>query len=205
MKAEENVVDEWMKQSVRKEICYRIGVWCSITIIVLYISSLAPSFALEEYVVPFVKKLYDQLNFIWAFLYFLILISFFFKDMAYIKKEKWGNKSNRHIVGMLLKKITSEILLWSAGISISLVTIIVLCFPVILFTHDNSDFSTFLLSAFIILFTLFFTAIILSLYYHLRIDRPTISRLTNSYILTKAIYCLLLLGCVVLYIWIDAR
>lgn len=205
MKAEENVVDEWIKQSVRREIYYRIGVWCSITIIVLYISSHAPAFALEEYVVPFVKKLYDQLNFICAFLYFFILISFFFKDMAYMKKEKWGNKSNRHIVGMLLKKITTEILLWSAGIAISLVTIIVLCFPVILFTHGNSDFSTYLLSALIILSTSLFTAIILSLYYHLRIDRPAIYHLTNSYILTKAMYLLLLLGCGGMYIWIDAK
>lgn len=205
MKAEENVVDEWIKESVRREIFYRMGVWCSITIIVLYISSHVPAFSLTEYVVPFVKKMYDQLNFIWTFVYFLILISFFFKDMAYIKKEKWGNKSNRHIVGMLLKKITSEILLWSAGIAISLVTIIVLCFPVILFNDAKTEFLTCLLSAILLLSTLPFTGMIISLYYLLRIDRPAIYRLTNSYILTKAIYFLLLLGCGAIYIWIDAK
>lgn len=205
MKAEENVVDEWIKQSVRREIYYRIGVWCSITIIVLYISSQAPAFALPEYVVPFVKKLYDQLNFIWTFVYFLILVSFFFKDMAYMKKDKWGDKSNRHIFGMILKKITSEILLWSAGIATSLITIIVLCFPVILFNDGKADFSTYLLSAVIILSTLPFTAMIFSLYYFLRLDCPAIYRLTNSYTLTKAIYLLLLLSCGAMYIWIEAK
>lgn len=205
MKAEENVVDEWIKESVRREIYYRIGVWCSITIIVLYISSQAPAFALTEYVVPFVKKLYDQLNFIWTFVYFLILVSFFFKDMAYMKKDKWGDKSNQHIFGMVLKKITSEILLWSAGIATSLITIIVLCFPVILFNDGKADFSTYLLSAVIILSTLPFTAMIFSLYYFLRLDRPAIYRLTNSYTLTKAIYLLLLLSCGAMYIWIETK
>jgi hypothetical protein len=205
MKAEENIVDEWIKQSVRREILYRLVVWCLITIIVLCISSNSPSFTLEKYVIPFTSKMFDQLNFIWAFLYFFIAISFFFKDMAYMKKDRWGNHSNRHILGMLLKKITGELLLWSAGIATSLATIVVICFPLILLSDHKTHFSSYFLTAVIIAFTFLFTSMIIFFYYHLRIDRPAIFYMTNSPILTKIIYLLLFLGCGAMSIWIGAK
>lgn len=205
MKAEENVADEWLKQSVRREIIYRLVVWCAITIIALCISSSAPSFALEKYVIPFINKIIDQLNFIWAFIYFFIAISFFFKDMAYMKKDKWGNQSNLHIFGMLIKKVTCEILLWSAGIATSLVTLITISFPIILISNSKSNFSEYFLSTMIFLCTFTFTAMMVFFYYYLRIDRPALYYMTNSYSLTKAIYLILFLACGAMYIWIEAK
>ncbi|HDT2127357.1 TPA: hypothetical protein ACR8QZ_003839 [Enterobacter roggenkampii] len=205
MKAEDNVVDNWIKQSVRREILYRLVVWCLITVIALFISSNAPTFALDKYVTPVIHKLIEQLDFIWAFLYFFITISFFFKDMAYMRKESWGNHNIRHNFGMLLRKFTCEALLWSAGISSSLVTIITISFPIILLKDDNSTTQNYFLSIFIIFSTFTFSAMILSLYYFLRADRPAIYQITNSRLLTQMIYLFLFLGCGVMYFWIEVK
>jgi len=201
MKAEENLIDNWLKESVWREILYRVGLWSLITVVVFYISLKDPTFVLIKYVTPFVTKMVDQLNFAWAFLYIPVVISFFFKDMGYMKPAKWGDGSIRFKAGMIIKKVTCELLLWTGGITTSLVIMIVTSFPVIIFNDNNTTLQDYTLTGFLIFFFSLFMCFTLFLYYYLRIDKPAIYSLTNSFILTKLCYVLLFLMSGFMIVW----
>jgi uncharacterized membrane protein len=104
MKAEDNVVDNWIKQSVRREILYRLVVWCLITVIAFIYKLKRPNSRLDKYVTPVIHKLIEQLDFIWAFLYFFITISFFFKDGIH-EKRKLGQSQHPTQFRHAIKKI----------------------------------------------------------------------------------------------------
>lgn len=112
MKAEDNLVDSWLKESVKREMYFRVGAWSIFTVLVFYISFKDPSFALINYAFPFIQKELDKLNFVWAFLFYPVLLAFFFKDIKHSKPDKWGGGTVYSNLGMIVKKLTGELLLW---------------------------------------------------------------------------------------------
>lgn len=198
MKAEDNLVDNWLKQSVKREIGFRIGAWSLFTIIALYISFKEPSFDLSNYATQFIKKILEQLNFVWKYLSYLVLVALFFKDMRYSEPDKWGGHNLKSKVGMVVTKFTCELLLWVGGASTALVIIISYSLPALLHKEPNITHQEHALTILYIAFTSILTIATVSVYYLLRRDNPLISKPTTPYVTIKIVYAVFLAGTIVI-------
>lgn len=188
MKAEDNLVDSWLKESVKREMYFRVGAWSIFTVLVFYISFKDPSFALINYAFPFIQKELDKLNFVWAFLFYPVLLAFFFKDIKHSKPDKWGGGAVYSNLGMIVKKLTCELLLWVSGISVSLFLVFLASLPVLLITEQNTTPQDYILTLYSILYIGFLTFITLKIYYFLRRDKPFIFNWVTSHSRIKFIY-----------------
>src|SRR5690606_16401088 len=118
------------------------------TVLVFYISFKDPSFTLKNYAFPFIRKELDKLNFAWAFLLYPILLAFFFKDIKHAKPDKWDGGSLLSNVGMIVKKLTCELLLWVNGISVSLFLVFLTSLPTLLISEPNTSPEDYILALF---------------------------------------------------------
>ena len=194
MKAEENLVDNWLKQSVKREIGFRLAAWSLFTLVAFYISFKEPTFVLSNYAIQFIHKIHDQLNFIWKFLFYLMLIAFFFKDMRYDAPDEWGGNNIKSKAGMVLTKLTYELLLWTGGASTALLVISAYSLPTLLFITPNTTNQDRVLTILAISFTAILTMATVSFYYYLRRDKPLISKPTIPYVSIRMVYAIILIG-----------
>ena len=181
MKAEDNLVDTWLKESVKREMFFRVGAWSTFTVLVFYISFKDPSFALKNYAFPFIHKELDKLNFVWEFLLYSVLLAFFFKDIKHSKPNKWDGGTLLLNAGMIVKKLTCELLLWVSGISVSLFLVFLTFLPALLISESNTSPQDYILTLYSILYIGLLTFITLKIYYLLRRDKPFIFNWVTSH------------------------
>ena len=194
MKAEDNLVDTWLKESVKREMLFRVGAWSAFTFLVFYISFKDPSFALKNYVFPFIHKELDKLNFVWAFLLYPVLLAFFFKDIKHSRPSKWDGNTFLSNAGMIVKKLTGELLLWVSGISVSLFLVFITTLPALLISEPNTSPRDYVLSLYSIFCIGLLTLISLKTYYLLRIDKPFIFNWVTSHTKIKTIYAMMFIA-----------
>lgn len=198
MKAEDNLVDNWLKQSVKREIYFRLGAWSLFTIIAFYISFKEPTFELSDYAIPLIKKMLQQLNFVWKFLFYLMLIAFFLKDIRYSEPDKWNGDNIQSKAGMIATKLTCELLLWVGGASTALLVIISFSLPALLHNEPTATNQDLKLTILAITYIATLTTATLGFYYLLKIDRPLISKTITHNLTIKIVYAVFLAGTIII-------
>ncbi len=122
MKAEENIVESWLKKSLWRDLFYKIGMWCVISALSFYIAGKTAHFDIASYLLGFIDKNMPLLNYGWMVLCLLVPFAFYLKDLETMKPDRWSVQTTRGKAGALLRKVTSDLLLWSSGISTALLT-----------------------------------------------------------------------------------
>ncbi|MFA9599511.1 hypothetical protein ACERI6_07965 [Citrobacter portucalensis] len=188
MKAEDNFVDSWLKESVKREMLFRVGAWSTFTVLVFYISFNNPSFALKNYAIPLIHNELDKLNFVWEFLLYVVLLAFFLKEIKHSKPDRWDGETFFSKMGMIVRKITCELLLWVGGLSVSLLLVLSVSLPALLISESDATLKDFFLTLYSIFCIGLLTYITLNIYYFLRRDKPLIFNRVTSHAGIKFIY-----------------
>ncbi|MEQ4452948.1 hypothetical protein ACFX4S_04475 [Kosakonia sp. YIM B13605] len=150
MKAEENRLESWLKKSLYRDVFYKIGMWCVISIVSFYIAGKTANFDIAKYLLSFLDKSMPQLNYGWMVLFIIVPLSFFMKDMEAMKPDTWGMETLRGKVGTALRKVTSDLLLWSSGISTALLTTSLMALAILFYREPQVTYKSLVQIAFVL-------------------------------------------------------
>lgn len=126
MKVESNFIDQYIKRDLRFEIIYRSIPWTLITITSYMIMSLQADFSLMDYYKSSLNNALTIINFVLPAGILLLIAAAIFKDMEVRVGKFWKQDHAIGKFGAIVRKFSSEFLLWGCGISfgITLITIV---------------------------------------------------------------------------------
>ncbi|WP_086871824.1 hypothetical protein [Kosakonia pseudosacchari] len=195
MKAEENILENWLKKSLWRDIFYKIGMWCVISIISFYIAAKTANFDIAKYLLNFLDKSMPQVNYGWMVLFIIIPVSFFMKDMEAMKPDAWGIETLRGKCGAALRKVTSDLLLWSSGISTALLTTSLIALTILFYREPQVTYKNFAQVTLILMVLFIFLCANVWCYFMLKRNKAALFSIMNSQRGVKLGYFFIMLFC----------
>ena len=180
MKAEEIILESWLKKSLYRDVFYKIGMWCIISIISFYIAGKTANFDIAKYLLSFLDKSMPQVNYGWMVLFIIIPISFFMKDMEAMKPDSWGMDTLRGRFGAALRKVTSDLLLWSGGISTALLTTSLIALAILFYREPQVTYKSLAQIAFVLMVLFIFLFTNIWCYFILKRNNAVLFSIMNS-------------------------
>lgn len=180
MKAEENIVESWLKKSLWRDLIYKIGMWCVIAALSFYIAGKTVDFDIASYLIGFLSKRMPELNYGWMVLCLLIPLSFYLKDLEAMKPDRWGMQSRRGKAGALLRKVTSDLLLWSSGISTALLITSLIALAMLFYREPHISLRSVAQISYVLMVLFIFVFVNVWCYFILKRDRAVLFSIMRS-------------------------
>lgn len=126
LKVESNFIDQYIKRDLKCEMVYRSIPWTVITITSYMIMSSQADFSLMAYYKSSLNNALAIINFVFPTGILLLIAAAIFKDMEVRVGKFWKQEHAIGKFGAIVRKISSEFLLWGCGVSfgITLITMV---------------------------------------------------------------------------------
>lgn len=126
MSVENNIIDEWIKKDIKRDVAYRMMLWTVFAIIAYVFATLQEDFSPIKYWGKLFKLDMSILDILLPINLTLAGISLLFKDMEAMWERTWSQKKRLGKLGALLRKINTDLILWLGGLLHTLLIITVI-------------------------------------------------------------------------------
>lgn len=137
MKSETTKIDLWIKKRLQNEVIYRVTIWSIVSTVTYLILAHSPDFSVMPFFKSYMPKQLVLLNIAFPLAVIFTFIALLFKDMSVHEESIWEEHKLLGIVGMIVRKVCAEALLWSAALSYGVFLIIAITLMRVL-PHESS-------------------------------------------------------------------
>ncbi|WP_156123985.1 hypothetical protein [Enterobacter sp. Bisph1] len=117
------------------------------------------------------------------------------KTGLFTKPDRWGVHTGRGKAGAVLPKVTSDLLLWSSGISTALLTTSLLAIAILFYREPQITFKSVAQISYVLMVLIAFVFVNVWCYFILKRDKAALFSVVNSPRLFTLSYCFIILLC----------
>lgn len=139
MSAEKNIIDEWIKKDIKRDVAYRMMLWTVFSIIAYRFATFQEDFSPIKYWEKIFKLDVSILDALLPINLILAAASLLFKDMEAIWEKTWSQEKRLGKLGAFLRKINSDLILWLGGLLHTLLIITMIFIAHALFVDGLPD------------------------------------------------------------------
>ncbi|MEZ0582555.1 hypothetical protein ACA373_06090 [Erwinia sp. STN24] len=141
MKSESTPLDKWMKESLFREMLYRLIPWSVISIVIYLVISSEKDFSASSYYVSYMIRQINIFGVVLPVLIITTVIAVIFKDMDGQGVGVWKYPGYLGAIGVFIRKVLSDVLLWSYGLAYNLICLTLITAGVLIYKNGISEIS----------------------------------------------------------------